>query len=131
MAMVTERHAATRLEAVAAVTLMFYGLLLLAAAVLGIREQADMATAPSWSIFHLVVVLALAIGLLRGQLWAWWGSVVLAGAAFFLLAPLWTALLGGPGLASLVPRLDLVLVSLEAAALAVLLLVLVQIRRTR
>jgi hypothetical protein len=118
-----------RLRSVAAIILMFYGLLLLAAAVLGLREQAGLPTAPSWSIFHLIVVLALAIGLIRGERWAWWGSLVLAGVALFLLAPLWTALLGGPGLSMLVPRADLVLVGLEAASLAIVLVLLLQIER--
>jgi hypothetical protein len=119
----------SRLRSIAATTLTFYGLLLLAAAVLGLREQAGLPTAPSWSVFHLIVVLALAIGLIRGENWAWWGSLALAGVALFLLAPLWTALLGGPGLTLLIPRADLVLVALEAASLVFVLLLLLQIKR--
>jgi hypothetical protein len=115
-------------RSVAAITLVFYGMLLLTAAALELRRHAGMATAPSWSLFHLVVTLALAIGLLRGQPWAWWGSLVLSVVALLLLMPLVTALLGGPGLTLLVPRADLVIVSLEAASLMFLLILLVQLR---
>jgi hypothetical protein len=120
----------TRLPAIAGITLVFYGLVLLAGAALGVRRQAGSATAPSWSVLHLVVVLSLAIGLIRGQRWAWWGALVLSVVWLLLLGPLVLALLGGPGITLLLPRVDLILVALEAAALLFLIGLLVQMRRS-
>jgi hypothetical protein len=119
----------TRLPAVAATTLVFYGLVLLVGAALGVRRQAGAATAPSWSVLHLVVALALAIGLIRRQRWAWWGALVFSVVWLLLLGPLVIALLGGPGITLLLPRIDLILVGLEAAALVLLIGLLVQMRR--
>jgi hypothetical protein len=119
-----------RLPAIAGTTLVFYGLVLLTGAALGVRRQAGSATAPSWSVLHLAVVLSLAIGLIRSQRWAWWGALVLSVVWLLLLGPLVLALLGGPGITLLLPRVDLVLVGLEAAALLFLIGLLIQMRRT-
>jgi hypothetical protein len=113
---------------VAAYTLVLYGLVVLLAAMVGVRREAGLATAPSWSVLHLVVVLALALGLLRAQPWARWGAVALSVAALILLMPVLSALVGGPGLTLLIPRLDLALVALQAAALTFLLVLLLRRR---
>ena len=113
----------------AAWMLVIYGLLVAAAALVGLRRDAGMVTAPSWTIFHLVVLLALAVSLLRAQPWAWWCAVALAAVELIMLLPLVAALLGGSGITLLIPRLDLVLVALEALALVTVLVLLLRMRR--
>jgi hypothetical protein len=118
-----------RNRALAAGALLFYGLLLVVADVLGVREQAGMPTASIWSILHLAVVALLAVGVLQAQHWAWWGSLVMASVALFLLAPVVIALVGGSGLAVLVPTVHLVLVCLEGVTLVFLIALLTRLHR--
>jgi hypothetical protein len=110
-------------------TLVFYGLLLVAADVIGVRAEAGMPTSPFWSLAHLAAVAVLALGVWRAQHWAWWGALVLACVALFLLAPVIIALIAGPGLTMLVPTVHLVLTCLEGAALVFLIALLTRLHR--
>ena len=108
---------------------MFYGLLLVAADVIGVRAEAGMPISPFWSMAHLAAVAVLALGVWRAQHWAWWGALVLACVALFLLAPVIIALMAGPGLTTLMPTVHLVLVCLEGAALVFLIALLTWLHR--
>jgi hypothetical protein len=110
-------------------TLIVYGLLLVLADFADVRAEAGMSTSPLWSFAHLGAVGLLALGVWRAQHWAWWGSLVLACVALFLLAPVLIALIGGPGLSTLVPTVHLVLVGLEGAALVFLIALLTWLHR--
>jgi len=101
--------------------LVVYGVLVLVAAFVGVRREAGLPTAPSWSVLHLVVVMALTFGLHHAQRWAWWGALAFAGAALLGLVPVTLAVLGGPGITVVLPRFDLMLVTGQAVALILLL----------
>jgi hypothetical protein len=115
--MTMSKQLGSRLRSVAAIMLVSYGIVLLAAALLEVRDQAGIPTAQSWSVLHIVIVLALAIGLVRGKQWALWGAVLLTVAALIMLPPIVFAVLGGPPRDALVPRIDLILLIAEVVIL--------------
>ena len=105
-------------RAAVAMALVFYGLLLVLADMVGVRERAGIPT-----------TAVLALGVWRARHWAWWGSLALASVALALLAPLLMALMGGPGLTTLVPTPHLVLVCMEGFALIFLIALLTRLHR--
>lgn len=111
--------------------LVIYGAVVMFAAIVEVRDRAEFPTAPSWTILHLVVLLALSLSLLRGLAWAWWGAIVLVGVELLLLLPLAIAVVGGAaaGAAELMSLLDIALVTAEVLLLAVALWLLIQVRR--
>jgi hypothetical protein len=112
-----------------ATTLVLYGALLVVADFVGVRAEAGVPISPVWSWAHLAAVAILAVGVWRAQHWAWWGALLLACVALFLLAPVLIALIAGPGLPTLVPTVYLVLVCVEGAALVFLIALLTWLHR--
>jgi hypothetical protein len=122
------RHSGFGLRSVAAVLLLSYGVVVLAAALLEFREQAGLSTEQSWSLLHVMTVGVLAIGAVTGRRWALWGVVVLTAAALLMLPPLAFAILGGPARDALVPRIDLMLLIAEAVIFAAVLFLVSRLR---
>jgi hypothetical protein len=113
----------------AAWTLVFYGALLVVADFVGVREEAGVSTSPTWSLIHLAVVALLALGVWRAQ---HWGLVGCARARVRRALPAGSsdlALVAGPGLPTLVPTVNLLLVCMEGAGLVFLIALLTWLHR--
>ncbi len=104
----------------AAMVLLFYGGLIVAATVWTMGGAANVHTAPPWALGHLVLVGILAKGLLGGHRWAWRLTFVLVTIELLSLLPLVIGGLGGPGLARLIAAGDIAFVAAEVATLVVL-----------
>lgn len=114
---------------VTAGALVAYGVVVLVAEVGGGRSSEGPPAAPSFSLVHLALTIALAAGVLLRRRWAWWGTAAVLGLEVLLLLPLLLAAAGGWGTGGLLEDRDLALLVLETGGAVLVLLLLWTTRR--